>query len=77
MSDLTLDPCLDGPEGCSGPVRYRTPLSGTGRSFPRCRWHWAARLDLQAGIDARYPDQATPPAGFDPSYAGESWDVTA
>lgn len=72
MSALLV--CLDGPEDCSGPVRYRMALSGSGRSFPRCRWHWAERLDYQAGISARYPDQATPPAWFDPAAAGESWD---
>ena len=66
--------CLDGPENCSGPVQWREGLSGTGRNFPRCRWHWAERLDRQAGIDARYPDQPTPPSWFDPMAAGEHWD---
>lgn len=68
--------CLDGPDGCSGTVEYRMALSGTGQPFPRCDGHWRQRLDVQDGINARYghPDSASPPAGFDPSYAGESWD---
>jgi hypothetical protein len=66
--------CLDGPEGCRGPVEWRMALSATGRNFPRCDRHWANRLDVQAAIGRRYPDQPTPPSDFDPSYAGESWD---
>ena len=46
--------CLDDAgtgQDCAGPIEYRHPLSGTGRSFPRCEKHWARRLDLQAEID--------------------------
>lgn len=64
--------CLDRDDSCAGAVEYRMPLSGTGRSFPRCDAHWDARLRVQEGINRRYPSQA--PADFDPSYAGESWD---
>lgn len=68
--------CLDAPrnfgEECQGPVEYRYPLSGTGKSFPRCDKHWADRLDVQEGINRRYPTSA--PSDFDPSYAGERWD---
>lgn len=79
MTDLIPETltCLDGRDGgeeCSGVVEYRMPLSGTGRSFPRCDAHWHARLDRQAEIDARYPDSPFPPADFDPTYAGETWD---
>lgn len=65
--------CLDGGmEGdCEGPVEYRMPLSGTGRSFPRCEKHWDARLIRQEEINSRYPHNA--PSDFDPSYAGEAW----
>jgi hypothetical protein len=64
--------CLDARNGdCAGTVEYRTPLSGTGKSFPRCDEHWGQRLDVQEGINARYPTHA--PSDFDPSYAGESW----
>lgn len=64
--------CLDRDETCEGAVEYRMPLSGTGRSFPRCDKHWSDRLDVQEGINRRYP--ATAPSDFDPYYAGESWD---
>lgn len=64
--------CLDGPEGCGGATEYRMPLSGTGRSFPRCEEHWEARLETQAEINNRYP--TLPPSDFDPAYAGECWE---
>jgi hypothetical protein len=70
---LTFDDCIDGGEH-KGDVKYRYALSGTGKSFPRCDKHWDERLDRQSGYDERYPDSPTPPPGFDPSYAGESWD---
>jgi hypothetical protein len=57
---------------CSGTIEYRTPLSATGRSFPRCAKHWTERLDVQEGINRRYPTHA--PSDFDPAYAGESWE---
>lgn len=70
--------CIDDRNGddCTGSVEYRESLSGTGRAIPRCNGHWRKRLDLQEGINRRYghPDSSTPPAGFDPTYAGESWD---
>ena len=64
--------CMNGPEGCKGAVEYRMPLSGTGTAFPRCDKHWEDRLEVQRGIDERYPVHA--PSDFDPAYAGESWD---
>jgi hypothetical protein len=67
--------CLDGAgagQDCAGPVECRHPLSGTGRSFPRCEMHWARRLDRQGEIDRRYP--ATPPRDWSPLDAGEAWD---
>lgn len=71
--DLTAQDCLNHHEGdCAGAVEYRMPLSGTGRSFPRCDKHWSDRLDVQEGINRRYPTRA--PADFDPGYAGECWD---
>lgn len=73
--NLTAADCLDNHLGdCSGGVEYRFPLSATGRSFPRCDKHWSDRLDIQEGINRRYPDSPFPPADFDPTYAGESWD---
>ena len=65
--------CLDDAAGdCEGEVAYRMALSGTGKSFPRCDKHWGERLDVQDGINQRYPEHQ--PADFDPSYAGEYWD---
>ena len=68
--------CLDGDLNCDGPVEYRSPLSSTGKSFPRCDRHWSDRLDTQERINQRYghPDSVSPPVGFDESYAGERWD---
>jgi hypothetical protein len=68
--------CLEDHTGaCSGPVEYRDPLSGTGKSFPRCAVHWSARLEKQEEINRKYaPFSDVPPAGFDPTYAGERWD---
>jgi hypothetical protein len=68
--------CLDTPSGgCSGSVEMRYPLSGTGKSFPRCNAHWEKRLDKQEEINQRYaPFSDVPPADFDPTYAGERWE---
>lgn len=70
--------CLDdhGQDGkCTGAVEYREPLSGTGRSFPRCDGHWRKRLAKQQEINDRYaPFSDVPPAGFDPTDWGEQWD---
>ena len=64
--------CLEESDDCRGDVEYRDGLSATGRSFVRCDHHWDVRLDIQEGIDRRYPAQQ--PSDFDPSYAGEHWD---
>jgi hypothetical protein len=68
--------CLEDHTGaCSGPVEFRDPLSGTGKSFPRCAVHWSARLEKQEEIVRKYaPFSDVPPTGFDPTYAGERWD---
>jgi hypothetical protein len=66
--------CLDASPECEGSVDFRAPLSGTGRAYPRCDRHWSARLDTQARINRTYPDSPTPPAWFDASAAGETWD---
>lgn len=71
---IPLD-CLEGPDGCEGPVEMRWPGYGH-RSWPRCEHHGAARVQREQGAVARYgnPDSPCPPRGFDPSYAGERWD---
>lgn len=65
--------CINAGDECAGAVEYRLPLSPSGKPFPRCDHHWAARLIVQAGINERYPDSPIPPADFDPTYAGERW----
>lgn len=69
--------CLDGPEGCSGSVQYRvTPgrfaLVGDHKSFPRCERHYEAAAKRDEETMRRYPP--TPPRGWSPLDAGESWD---
>jgi hypothetical protein len=66
--------CLQhGPE-CAGTVEYRMPLSGTGRAFPRCDFHWDKRLDAQERNTAAYPDSPCAPSWHDEANAGERWD---
>lgn len=64
--------CLEHSDDCQGTVEYRMPLSGTGRAFPRCDYHWELRLDRQQSLNEY--NSPTPPSWFDPSYAGEHWD---
>lgn len=64
--------CLNAGPDCKGTVEYRMPLSGTGKSFPRCDKHWDDRLDQEQGLRERYPEQ--PPSDWSPLDAGESWD---
>jgi hypothetical protein len=67
--------CLDrgGRSECSGPVEMRTTPDRTdGKHFPRCEAHFEARLAESARTADLRGD--VPPAWFDPSYAGESWD---
>lgn len=63
--------CLNESDDCEGRVEYRMPVSGTGRSFPRCDKHWADRLDLEQGLRERYP--VNPPADWSELDAGEHW----
>jgi hypothetical protein len=71
--------CLDAgpdPSGCEGEIEYRMPLSGTGKSFPRCDRHWSERVLRQEEINQRYghPNSTLgAPSDFDPYYAGERW----
>lgn len=73
--DTSIDPdlkCLNEGPDCKGTVEYRMPLSGTGKSFPRCDKHWDDRLDQEQGLRERYPEH--PPSDWSPLDAGESWD---
>lgn len=73
-SELKLK-CLDVRRSdCDGGVEYHESLSGTGTPIPRCDFHWDKRLEKQEEINRDYPDSPIPPAWFDPSMAGESWD---
>lgn len=72
-TDTTDTPeCIESGEECTGKVEFRTALSGTGKSFPRCDSHWSKRLDFQDGLNQRYPKH--PPSDWSPMDAGESWD---
>ena len=79
--DMTSHECIDAPfagppeADCVGPVEYRMALSGSGESFPRCAKHWGQRLDLEEGINRRYPPQA--PRDWSPADIGEVWEEEA
>lgn len=66
--------CLFFSQGkCSGGVTTVTSRSGMTTSN-KCQ---ACQDDLNTRLDAvarRYPDSATAPSWFDPTYAGERWD---
>jgi hypothetical protein len=51
---LDASECLDFGFECSGAVEYRMPMSGTGRSFPRCEAHYEIRLDTQSRLSRTY-----------------------
>jgi predicted transcriptional regulator of viral defense system len=75
MTDTTLtyDDCLEGPEGCSGTVEYRTtPDRSDFKAFPRCERHFEKRLESAERTQELL--SATPPSWFDPTFAGERWD---
>ena len=64
--------CMNDADGkCDGAIEYRYALSGTGKSYPRCDFHWDEALDRADAINDRYPTHA--PSDFDPAYAGEVW----
>jgi hypothetical protein len=74
MDEETLM-CLDHwRSACQGAVELREALSASGTRFPRCDGHWDKRLQEQQRLNRDYPDSPTPPAWFDPTYAGERWD---
>ena len=71
---LPLSDCINSGPDCEGDCEYRMPLSGSGKSFPRCDLHWSERLDTQERLRRDYGvDSDIPPSDFDPTYAGESW----
>lgn len=72
--------CMNDDGTCKGEVALRMPLSGTGKSFPRCEHHWELRLKEQDRINTTYgPDSDLPPSWFHGSWGGtndcgERWD---
>lgn len=48
--------CLESNEDCEGTVEYRHPLSGTGKPFPRCEFHWDKRLEKQEEFNRKDAD---------------------
>ncbi len=63
--------CLDGPDGCSGPVTVNAPNHRCA-PVPRCERHFARRCERERRIlELEAP---CPPDWFDPLDAGESWD---
>lgn len=47
--------CLDSYMGdCEGAVEYRIPMSGSGRSFPRCDHHMSIRWATQERLSRDY-----------------------
>lgn len=79
--DLRVGECIDSYAGhCSGPLLESWSRSGLTVAH-RCAQHLLAheeRLDaVEAGLHERYPGwdttYTTPPADFDPAYAGEAW----
>ncbi len=71
--------CMDGPDGCAGPVEPRWPGYGS-KSYPRCERHGEARLERERETRRRYGswDDERPepePVDFDPADAGERWEA--
>lgn len=65
--------CIDGPEGCAGPVEWRTTPDRTdGKHFQRCEGHFDKRMEsVERNLEFQSPSA---PSWFDPAYAGERWD---
>lgn len=71
---MNYNKCINESEKCSGEVKLRMALSGTGVPHPRCDFHWDERLKTEDRLRVDYPDSPIAPSWFDPSYAGEHWD---
>ncbi len=80
MPDITYGPqylaaseCLELGEDCHGRVEYHAmPDSLT--TYPRCEAHWVRRLERYEGSIEQAAGSDSPPAWYDPTYAGESWE---
>lgn len=60
--------CIDGPDGCQGPVEARWPGYGT-NLWMRCVRHGEERLEREDELSGRYPELA--PVDFCELDAGE------
>ncbi len=76
-----MSKCVEAHKGpCKGEVTSGPSRSGATVSS-RCEKGWEAydeRMDrLESDLQSRYPGydnpNSSPPPGFDPSYAGETW----
>lgn len=70
---LDAEECLEFGDDCRGPVDYHTVGRAT-QAWPRCEFHIEQRWARYEDSIERYADSDVPPAWFDPSIAGESWD---
>ena len=72
---MSYHECLEGPDGCDGPVGLHAALSGSGERYSRCQGHfdlYVARVQPKLDVIAqRYPVKA--PGWFDPEFCGERW----
>lgn len=68
--------CLQAGPDCEGKVEYHlNPDRDDLKTFPRCEFHQAKRLDAAAETIRKYaPNSDVPPHGFDPTYVGERWE---
>jgi hypothetical protein len=57
---------------CSGELAERWTEHGT--RIVECHHHMTESFVRNQEIAERYPDSPVPPAWFDPTIAGESWD---
>jgi len=64
--------CLQEGPDCKGAVEFHlNPDRDDFKSFPRCEFHQAKRLESAQKTMELLSD--VPPSWFDPTYAGERW----
>ena len=74
MTTLDHIECVEDPDECQGEVAYHSVDPGRATAAPRCDKHWQQRLQRRENSIERFENSDVPPAWFDPSIAGESWD---
>jgi hypothetical protein len=73
MTDIQDLRCLNKNDECQGPVELRYDGRPDMKSFPRCDFHWAKRLEQREGSMEQYAYSDVPPPGWHPEDAGEVW----